>query len=257
VALEGRITVLGEFALAYDGEHHRLWHSAERLVVLLAVHHRDRRARRAVVAERLWPDSSPARAASNLRSVLWRLPRPRGRALVLGDASSTWLSEELGVDLWDAEDGCAALRDVQSVELLPDLGPLHHDLVPDLDEPWLALERESFRQKRLHALERASEVLCRCGRFTDALEAGLGAVRSEPLRESAHRRVIEVHLAEGNHAEALRQYDGYRRLLAHELGLRPTDTIRRLVAPLLGRPVDSHPSGDEYGAPGWIPEVFT
>ncbi len=67
---------------------------------------------------------------------------------------------------------------------------------------------------------------------------GLGAVRSEPLRDSAHRSVIEVHLAEGNHAEALRQYDGYRRLLADELGLPPSPAIRRLVAPLLGRPVD-------------------
>jgi DNA-binding SARP family transcriptional activator len=50
--------------------------------------------------------------------------------------------------------------------------------------------------------------------------------------------VIEVHLAEGNQAEALRQYDGYRRLLAAELGLRPSESIGRLVAPLLGRPLD-------------------
>jgi DNA-binding SARP family transcriptional activator len=47
-----------------------------------------------------------------------------------------------------------------------------------------------------------------------------------------------VHLAEGNHAEALRQYDGYRRLLATELGLPPSAEIRRMVAPLLGRPID-------------------
>jgi DNA-binding SARP family transcriptional activator len=63
-------------------------------------------------------------------------------------------------------------------------------------------------------------------------------VQAEPLRESAHRSVIAVHLAEGNHAEALRQYDGYRRLLASELGLRPSPVIRTMVGPLLGRPVD-------------------
>ncbi|MDP9399167.1 MAG: bacterial transcriptional activator domain-containing protein, partial [Actinomycetota bacterium] len=68
--------------------------------------------------------------------------------------------------------------------------------------------------------------------------AGLAAVQSEPLRESAHRRVIEVHLAEGNLGEALRQYQTYRRLVADELGLPPSPAIRRLVAPLLGRPVD-------------------
>jgi DNA-binding SARP family transcriptional activator len=45
-------------------------------------------------------------------------------------------------------------------------------------------------------------------------------------------------MVEGNHAEALRQFDSYRRLLAAELGIPPTPSIRRLVAPLLGRPTD-------------------
>ena len=100
------------------------------------------------------------------------------------------------------------------------------------------MEQESFRQRRLHALERGADLLCRAGRYHDALTAGLGAVRSEPLRESAHRRVIQVHLAEDNHAEALRQYDHYRHLLARELGLAPSATMRGLVGPLLGRPID-------------------
>jgi hypothetical protein len=44
--------------------------------------------------------------------------------------------------------------------------------------------------------ERAATFLCDRGSFTDALAASFVAVRSEPLRESAHRRVIEVHLAD-------------------------------------------------------------
>ncbi|UMG91521.1 bacterial transcriptional activator domain-containing protein [Nocardioides sp. TF02-7] len=121
---------------------------------------------------------------------------------------------------------------------VPDLLPLEDDLLPDWDEEWLAMERESFRQLRLHALERVAAESCDRGRFTDALSAGLCAVRSEPLRESAHRTVIAVHLAEGNFAEALRQYDGYRRLLAHELGLPPSPAIDRMLGPLLDRPAD-------------------
>jgi DNA-binding SARP family transcriptional activator len=123
-------------------------------------------------------------------------------------------------------------------EALTDLTPLHADLLPEWDEEWLGVEQEAYRQKRLHALERSAAALCEHGRYTDALAAGLGAVRSEPLRESAHRRVIEVHLAEGNLSEALRHYDGYRRLLAQELGLAPSQRLRRMVAPLLGRPLD-------------------
>jgi DNA-binding SARP family transcriptional activator len=169
--------------------------------------------------------------------------------LVLGNATDIWLHPELGVDLWDAEARARALcrPEAPAGELLADLDVLGQDLLPGWDVEWLAVDQETFRQKRLHALERSAGVLCESGRFTDALDAGLGAVRSEPLRESAHRRVIEVHLAEGNHAEALRQYDRYRLLLADELGLRPSDSIRRLVAPLLGRPVDLPRAGPAAG----------
>jgi DNA-binding SARP family transcriptional activator len=92
----------------------------------------------------------------------------------------------------------------------------------------------------MHRLEDMAGALRRSGRFAAALQAGLTAVRCEPLRESAHRCVIEVHLAEGNQSEALRQYQAYRQLLAEELGLPPSSAIRTLVAPLLGRPVDQH-----------------
>lgn len=47
-------------------------------------------------------------------------------------------------------------------------------------------------------------------------------------------------MAEGNFAEALRQYDSYRKLARTELGLPPSPQFRRLIAPLLGRPLDQH-----------------
>lgn len=240
MTVAGRLFLLGEVALEVEGERQRLSLPAQRLIAYLAVVHRDRRVRRTSVAEQLWPDAPPSRAASNLRSVLWRLPRPRGRLLVVGNAVEVWLSAELSVDLWDAEARARQLCGGGPVpeETLADLSVLGRDLLPSWHDDWLVMEQESHHQKRLHALERSAALLCGDGRFSDALDAGLGAVRSEPLRESAHCRVIEVHLAEGNQAEALRQYDGYRRLLADELGLPPSAGIRRLVAPLLGRPVD-------------------
>jgi DNA-binding SARP family transcriptional activator len=229
-----RLELLGGFRLSHHGDPVSVSPSGQRLLAVLAICYRSRRASRVALAERLWPDSPGARASSNLRSVLWRLPRPRGRALVQSSSTTACLSEGLEVDLWRAEQ---MVHDVCGHEPVScsdsDLALLRLDLLPDWCEDWLDLEQESYRQKRLHALERSAGALCEEGRFTDALVAGLDAVRSEPLRESAHRRVIEVHLAEGNHAAALRQYDSYRRLLAREIGLRPSDTIRRLVAPLL------------------------
>lgn len=236
-----RLKLLGDFEVTCAGEPVRLSAPAQRVTALVAVMHRDRPVRRTALAERLWPDAPAGRATQNLRSLLWRMPRPRGRAVLTSTAENVRLHPELTVDLWEAERQVGQLCSPErpSDQLLDDLSGLHQDLLPDWPEEWLEVERESFRQQRLHALESSAQLLCEGGRFSEALSAGFTAVTCEPLRESAHRRVIAVHLAEGNQAEALRQYHRYRRLIGAELGLPPSPEIRRMVAPLLGRPVDS------------------
>ena len=250
------LTLLGSFALLADGVVLQLPQPAQRLLAHLAVQHRHRPVRRATLAEKMWPDASPAQAASNLRSVLWRLPRPRGRQLVLARSTDLSLSSTVHVDLWHATEVADALCAAQEPVAPPapdELASLDQDLLPDWHDEWLEVERESHRQHRLHALERCSACLREQGHYVEALRAGLTAVRSEPLRESAHRHVIEVHLAEGNHAEALRQYQGYRRLLAAELGLSPSPAMGRLVAPLLGRPAERRRREQRRTAPGTDP----
>jgi DNA-binding SARP family transcriptional activator len=247
-----RLSLLGGFELTCGPEQLRLCASAQRLIVYLAVHSRTRPIRRTALAERLWSEVPPQRAASNLRSALWRLPHPQGRELLDCTPTSVRLAPDITVDLWAGEEQARAIsnaarlpRQQTAATVNGDaLDILAHDLLPDWCEDWLLVEQESYRQTRLHALEQMCVELREAGRYPAALAAGLAAVQSEPLRESAHRRVIEVHLTEGNHAEALRQYQTFRRLLADELGLPPSPAIRRLVAPLLGRPVDDTSGGD-------------
>ena len=237
---QARLTLLGGFDLCAGADPVRLSRAAQRVLALLAVVHRDKPVSRTTLAERLWPDTPPERAAASLRSALWRMPRLRGRPLVTPFAAGVRLAPEVEVDLWEAEDRVRVLcgEVAPDLQALEDLSFLDVDLLPAWYDEWLLVEQESFRQRRVHALEHCSEALRDRGRYTEALTAALAAVRCEPLRESAHRRVIEVHLVEGNQSEALRQYDVYRKLLATELGLAPSPVIRRLVAPLLGRPAD-------------------
>jgi DNA-binding SARP family transcriptional activator len=224
-----RLRLLGDFEVCAADEPLVLAAAGQRVLALLAVVHRDRPATRTGLAERLWPDLSAERAVSNLRSTLWRLPRPRGRPLVAPTPRTVALADHVEVDLWTADDRMAAAAEP--------LGPalLDHDLLPRWDEAWLEVEREGFRQRRLHALESSSRTLREQGAYADALTTALSAVRAEPLRETAHLRVIEVHLAEGNQSEAVRQYDRYRRLLHSELGLGPSPTLAGVMAPLLHR----------------------
>ena len=86
-----------------------------------------------------------------------------------------------------------------------------------------------------HALEALCHRLTTAGRFGEATEAGLAAVRDEPLRESAHRVLIGVHLAEGNRAAALHQYRAFALLLHEEVGMSPTSRMEQLMESITAR----------------------
>jgi DNA-binding SARP family transcriptional activator len=109
------------------------------------------------------------------------------------------------------------------------------ELLADWYDDWVLLERERFRQLRLHALEKLCEEFTRFRLFGLAVQAGVASVAGEPLRESAQRVLIRAYLAEGNRGEAIRQYRAYRGLLKTELGLDPTAEMQSLVASLSAR----------------------
>jgi tetratricopeptide (TPR) repeat protein len=92
------------------------------------------------------------------------------------------------------------------------------DILPGDPAPWLAVERERFRQIRLNALEELSAALSTAGRHAEAVAVAEDAVRTAPSRESARRALIEAHLAQGEIAEAVAQYDEYQDLLRSSVG---------------------------------------
>ena len=176
------------------------------------------------------------RAAGNLRSALWRLRRT-GHGLLEERSSRIRLARSVAVDLHDA---CSlAHRLLGSRDELGDVDVdeslFLRDLLPDWYDDWLLIERERFRELRLRALESLCERLAASGRSSRAIECALAAVIGDPLRESSHRAIILIYLAEGNQAEAIHQYRFYRDLLAGRLGLQPSQEMSELVASLTPR----------------------
>jgi DNA-binding SARP family transcriptional activator len=202
---------------------------AQRLLAFLALQRKS--ASRKAIAAALWTDLDERQGAARLRSTLWRLPTAGGLRLVEVDGQRLRLAEHVEVDVLMAQD------DRRVYEL--DISQLSGELLTDWSEDWVDAERERFRQLRLRRLDQLSEHALRRREFGVALQAALAAVALGPLRESAHRRVMLVHLAEDNPSEALRQYDEVRQLLRDELGLAPSATTRAVVANLLGRPLDA------------------
>lgn len=224
------LSLLNAFELRCDGRLVNLPLSAQRLLAFLALH--EYPLQRVYVAGILWIDASDDRAGASLRSSLWRLHRP-GHLVVEATSTHLRLAPDVDVDLRRALavahrllDGSADAADLDAGEEV-----LRGELLPDWYDEWLLFERERFRQVSLHALEAVAERLVHAGEVARALEAALSAVRSEPLRESAHRVLIRVHLAEGNRIEALRQYELCRRLLRDRLGVEPSSQLDELLEP--------------------------
>jgi DNA-binding SARP family transcriptional activator len=193
------------------------------------------RQARTAVAGRLWPDVPEEKAHASLRSALWRLRRAVPE---LVDATGDALGLAAGVrvdvrDLHTWADRVEHPRAGTDRLMLPDMALLA-DLLPGWYDDWVLLERDRLQQLRLHALETLAARLGVAGRHGDALQAAHLAIRSEPLRESAHRTVVRVHLAEGNMVEALRAYGLFRDLLHDELGVPPTEQMTRLVHSITG-----------------------
>ena len=227
-----QVSILGSFGFsAIDGSRPVLSGGSQRLLAFLAL--RKDAVPRSTAAVSLWPDASEDHAGSSLRSAIARLTSSTRDAVAITDVDLK-LADDVAVD-FRASQGLA--RSLLEPEIAPTVsklggGPiavLSRDLLPDWYDDWVVPEAEEWRQLRLHALEALCDLLTIEGRFAHAMGAALAALRAEPLRESSNAAVIRVHLAEGNQADALREFRRYRALLQRELGVEPTPELFELV----------------------------
>jgi SARP family transcriptional regulator, regulator of embCAB operon len=229
------VSVLGGFHLWWSGSVQAgIPRASQRVLAFLAI--RGGVISRAAVAGTLWPNASETHAYSNLRSALARVERTC-REIVQASKLELGLAEGVAVDIRHAQTLARRLLDPAVTPEQSDLSPaaivaLSGDLLPGWYDDWVLVEAEDWRQLRLHALEALAGRLAAVGCWGQAADAAGAAVRAEPLRESAHAALIQVHLAEGNQSEALREFTRYRALLHAELGLEPTLRLRRLVQDL-------------------------
>lgn len=226
------LEMLAGFALRGNGSTIVVPPAAERLVAYLALH--ERPVQRSQLASALWTDGDDQRSAANLRSALWRL-RAIGPAVVTATPGQLSIGPAVHVDARESVELVRSIMDgALPAEHTHMLRWLSADLLPGWYDPWLILWQERWRQLRLHALEILAQRLAAAGCYGQAVEAALAAVRGEPLRESAHRCLISVHLVEGNRIEAVRAYHRLAALLRQELGVAPSADLTRTMADLAG-----------------------
>jgi DNA-binding SARP family transcriptional activator len=238
------ITVLGGFRVAVDGvpTPARGWsrRSAAALVKILALAP-GHRLHREQVMDLLWPDESPDRSTPRLHKAAHFARRAAGRhdAVVLAD-DVVWLfpGADLSVDAIRFEQlARVAVAENDADAAWDALAWYRGDLLPgDRYEDWATDRRERLQLRRLDVLRVAGE-------WRELAEL-------DPTDEQAHVALMRRHLAAGDGAAALRQYDHLERVLERELAVEPGEAARqaRLEANRIGGPRVVDGSSTRVGA---------
>jgi DNA-binding SARP family transcriptional activator len=200
--------------------------------------HRQRPVTRSELAEVLWPGELPTAwetalnaLISKLRSLLKRV-EPAGcmtvssafGACLLHVSEHTWIDREAAAEAIDYAEGLLHARRWQEAWAPGNIAAItaRQPFLAGEEGAWIDDERGRLRATLLRALDCLSEIWLLNGEPSFALGAAREGVVLEPFREEGYRRLMRVHVALGNRAEALRVYDDCRALLARELDTDPS-----------------------------------
>jgi predicted ATPase/DNA-binding SARP family transcriptional activator len=184
--------------------------------------------------EALWPRRVPADPAAALQTHVFRLRRvlPEG---VVASSGAGYRVDPAMVDV-DADRLARAVTDASA--LLPaDPSAAAQLLTAALDAwrgaPYPELvdtdvgraEAARLDDLRARAVEVRADALLHAGAADDVIAELTDLVDGHPLRERPRELLMAALAAAGRHAEALRTYDDFRRVLAAELGVEPSPAL--------------------------------
>lgn len=177
----------------------------------------------------LWPDMPTTAARRNLVVALNQLRSalPPGVIVTTGDTvaidwNRVWCDARAFGQL-PAAAGTADLAHLQQTVALH-RGPFVDGFVlpdsPEFDE-WLTVERAAWERRLLQALAALVEHATSEGEYGAAIDAAVRSLRTDPLAEPIHRRLIALLAATGDRSAALRQFQRCAEQLERELGIEP------------------------------------
>jgi adenylate cyclase len=193
----------------------------------------------------LWSDRDDEHARNSLRQALVALRRDLNGVgpspLIVADDTVALDPSHVRVDAVEfarlaAGGGVQALREAMALyrgDLLDGLA-----IRDPAFEEWIAPERERLRDLAIATLERLW--LQETGEQRIAVAKRLLGL--DPLREAAHRALMQAYAEQGNAAVALRQYEACRDLLRRELDVAPateTEELRRKILQNEVKPAES------------------
>lgn len=227
-----------------------------RVVFAYLVCDRRRALSRDELAEALWPEGPPPAAGTALSAIVSKLRaalsevglgrdclRATSGGYQLALPAGSWIDTEAALESVHLAEAAMQARDPRRAYgwAVAGCAILRRPFLPGEDGVWTDGRRVELRKARLRALDCLAQIHAANGEHSLALRAAEEAVDLEPFRETGYQRLMLVHQAAGNRAQALRVYASLEALLAKELRVTPGRETR-LVYEAISAGVGTRPS---------------
>lgn len=206
--------------------------------------YRDRPHTRDLLAGTFWPDLPDNVARRRLTQALWQIRRalsPHPVLLTEGDTVQVnpdlplWLDVQEFGELVDWEIGKSGQPSTNLPALEQAVNLYQGEFLAGYYDDWALVEQERLHEGFLDTLERLVAEYKSRGDYRAALTYARRLAGEDPWREEAHREVMRLCHVLGRDAEALKQYDICRQILADELGVEPSPETKDLAVEVAER----------------------
>ena len=243
-----RIQLCGRLAVELEGRDltSNLPGGQARVLFTYLTVHRALPARREQLIEALWPWRAPDGADASLSALLSRLRTALGSDVLTGRGEialtlpgDAWIDFEAAEEAIHRAEAAVAQRDWGRGwgPSLVALFTARRGFLPGEDLPWAEEYRRRLEEIRVAALECYAAVALGVGgsELAPGERSARELVAAAPYRERGHALLMQILVARGNGAEALRVYETLRERLRDDLGAAPAPELRALQAELLRR----------------------
>jgi YVTN family beta-propeller protein len=216
----------------------------QRLLVALLLLHPNEVVSVDSLIEALWPDQPPASAVKSIQAQISRVRRALGEGERLQTRGSGYLlvvepgeldSDRFRTLLDEGREQLAGGNPTGAETTIREAldlwrgQPLADFVYDDFSQPEIA----RLDELRLSALEERFDAELALGRHGAVVAELEALVVTHPLRERLRGQLMLALYRSGRQAEALRAYEDARRQLAEELGLEPSEPLKRLQRSIL------------------------
>lgn len=194
------------------------------------------------IGEVFWPEASWDKVKLRFKNTIYRLRRAVGIEAVNFSNEIYAINRAIEYDYdvesfqQELESAAGANNDEERVaHLQAAVAHYHGELLPKMDQDWVTIEREKYRQGFMDAVITLMDYCMETKKYPRAIELSQLALQQDCCDEEVHRSAMLVFSAMHDRRAVARQFDKCKLALKKELNLQPSPQTVKLFDSLMGQ----------------------